>query len=277
MKKSILLSSFIMLLILFVTLTTTTFAWYQASGGNITISGSSTASVTTTGPDSPYLVIGTTNNGAWQNSSSEGYNYSSYQSINMSDFTLHFCSVLTENSFDYGNNEATTKYQPLMSSDTITPLALTFYIKNTSSSFDLTANISVKHKVNDNWVELPSNYCYAIVFSECVYVDTVSINVIQSSQKAILHSGYHTYSANPTASNIISGNNNLSVRVGGGQVITVKFYLWMDSFKDVDTVPTLITNSSEAPASNISDLKISFSSIEICTNVKANNWVDPYQ
>jgi len=235
MRKSLMLSSTIMLIILFVALSTVTLAWYQAQGGSITVSASDSVSVTTVGPDNPYLIISKTNDSTFQNADEVGtYNTIKFDDSataqNPATHRLEYFNVsaLATNGFTNPiNNENGTAYH------------LQFYIRVTASSFPLSTTVTVTNSDSP----LSSEYCYAMTFSGDV---KDSINTSSVSQ---VNSAYHL-----TNGNTVSAVSEIVIH--GSSTITVDFYMWLDG--------NLATSSNSSLETTVlSGLVITFDDVNI--------------
>lgn len=241
MKKSIMLSSFIMLIILFVTLSTTTFAWYQATGGEIHISGSSQASVTTTGPDSPYLVISKTNSG-WPTSSEyeSAISVTSYITIedeSSSTYTTELAypelsagvptGILTS---PITNEDVTSSCSPYSS----------FYLKNTGS-LALEALLTVKENTTDldNYSNnSANNYAYMLKLFDGTTTTYYYSNCLDENH------------SNVSASRTVIFAPNT--------VYTATIYIWLNNQDGLNS-----SNSVNSVAQSFGDIKITFTNITI--------------
>ena len=210
MKKSILLSATIMLIILFVALTTTTFAWYQASAGEITLSGSSTASVTTTGPDSPYLVIANSTSTNVIEGKTLSQVVSDDYASNTSALTTISVTPTNELQLAYPSNTSTPAFTSPVTGDTISlsdMYKFVVYVKNTSESFTLTCNAVV----NNSGTALTSDYAYLIF--------------VTATDKAnqVVYSAYK----NNVNGDVSASATSLSF--DGGVIYTITVYMWINN------------------------------------------------
>lgn len=249
MKKSILLSATIMLIILFVTLTTTTFAWYQASAGEITISGSSTANVTTSAPEDPKLYIGAINSPF---TSDDMYDIS-FPNEALSLPILYFNNPTLTNS-KITSVELTKFFNPF--GQELHPFVHTFEMKNMSTSFDLTANFNVYNGVSGNPATpallANDNYRYIITIQPKAGGD---IQIRNSAFYYLDNSSIvQTYQALDT--DFVFVHNT---------TYTVNFYFWIDDYYLADQTINKRLNSSTIPDA-LSTIKLEFGNINIQTS-----------
>jgi len=235
MKKSILLSSFIMLIILFVTLSTTTFAWYQASGGSIDISGSSTASVTTTGPDSPYLLISSSSTGEWTSQTTEPVSSKIHFDAADNSHTLEYFNVEAEHVFGHDN----LKFRNPITGELGNPYYFTFYLRVTASTFPLSTTVQVL-----SGASALTGYSYALTFSSNVKNSTNTSDVTYLNSAYTLSNGT---AISPTSFDIV---------ISGTSVIEVNFYLWLDGGEAT-------SSNSSLQTAVLSNLSVVFSNVGI--------------